>query len=477
MAATSNVPRVSFTDRGFIAPTETAILAGRKADFTDAFGPELNMDDSTPQGQLAVSDTAIIGAADTSFCFVANQVDPAFSQGRMQDAIARIYFIERLPALPTIVEALCSGLPGVVIPAGAIATANDGSTYSCTNGGVIQAGGTVTLTFAATIPGPTPCPAGSLTSIFVAIPGWDSITNSDDGIIGNDVESREAFEERRGQSVAGNSFGAAGSIIGAVSKVAGVLDFFDFDNSEDSPVTKTGVTIDANSIYICVAGGTDEAVASAILSKKAPGCAYTGNTDVTVYDTNPLYSAPVPYLVSFQRPDDLAILFAVNIAAGPLVPSDAATQIQNAIIAAFAGSDGAGRARIGDILYASRFYNPVSLLGPWVRIVSLLVGSNNATGATFTAGIADTLMTVSAVGSGALAVGQTISGAGVIEGTTIISQDSGSAGSTGTYTVSISQTVTAPVAMKAAKATLNDLQVNIDQIPTVGAANIIVTIA
>jgi hypothetical protein len=58
-----------------------------------------------------------------------------------------------------------------------------------------------------------------------------------------------------------------------------------------------------------------------------------------------------------------------------------------------------------------------------------------------TASIAGTTMTVSAITTGAYAPGQTASGVGIASGTTIVSQLTGTAGSTGTYQVSISQTV------------------------------------
>lgn len=60
--------------------------------------------------------------------------------------------------------------------------------------------------------------------------------------------------------------------------------------------------------------------------------------------------------------------------------------------------------------------------------------------AAFTAAIAGTVMTVSAVGSGALAVGQFVHGTGVTADTYIVSLGTGTGG-TGTYNVSISQTV------------------------------------
>lgn len=60
--------------------------------------------------------------------------------------------------------------------------------------------------------------------------------------------------------------------------------------------------------------------------------------------------------------------------------------------------------------------------------------------ASFTASISGTVMTVSAVASGKILVGQLLTGAGVSAGTTITSLGSGTGGA-GTYNISISQTV------------------------------------
>jgi hypothetical protein len=59
----------------------------------------------------------------------------------------------------------------------------------------------------------------------------------------------------------------------------------------------------------------------------------------------------------------------------------------------------------------------------------------------FTGSIATTTLTVSAITSGTLIPGMVITGTGVTAGTYIVAQLTGSTGSTGTYTVSASQTV------------------------------------
>ena len=61
--------------------------------------------------------------------------------------------------------------------------------------------------------------------------------------------------------------------------------------------------------------------------------------------------------------------------------------------------------------------------------------------AVFTASIATTTMTVTAITSGPIYPGMVITGTGVTAGTRIVSQLTGTDGSTGTYQVSVSQTV------------------------------------
>lgn len=473
----TNVPGPTFTDRGFVAPQELDVLTGVTSDINTAFGGNLNPALETPQGQLASSETAIIGNVNDNFVFLTNMFDPAFSFGRYQDGIARIYFIERNPSQPTVLQIECIGLDGVVIPVTALIQDQLGNTYTATEAGTIPAGGSIALPFANLLPGPIAVPPA--VTIFQTIPGWDTATVLS-GVVGNDVETRADFERRRALSVAQNSNGSLPSVLGAVLNVPNVIDAFVTENDSNFAATIGGFLLAPNSIYVAAVGGDAAAVAQAIWSRKAPGCAYNGNTTVTVLDTNPAYNPPYPaYQVSFEIPASLAILFSVVIANSVLVPADAATQIQNALLSAFAGGDGGPRARIGTKLRASRFYAPVAALGAWAQIVSIEIGCANEPSALFTGSITGNTLTVTAVASGALAVGQTLSDAlgNIIAGTRITNLGSGSGG-TGTYILGI--TYPAPVgseAMASAVANLFDVVVNIDQVPVLSAADIQVALS
>ena len=100
---TTSVPAPSFTDAGFVAPAESDMLTGALADLNAAMGGNLNTDLSTPQGQLAMSLTAILGDAYDQMLAIFNGVDPDRASGRMQDAIGNIYFISRKGATATVV--------------------------------------------------------------------------------------------------------------------------------------------------------------------------------------------------------------------------------------------------------------------------------------------------------------------------------------------------------------------------------------
>lgn len=473
----TNVPQIEWGNSGPVVPTEQAILEGVQADFDAAFSKSFNWNLDTPQGQLATSIAAMINNCYQLTSWLATHIDPAYATGRMQDAIARIYFLERTPAEPTVAQALCTGLAGVVIPEGALAIAQDGNLYACAQEGVIGGDGTVTLSFACKTPGPIACPAGTLDRIYQAIPGWDAVTNVADGTLGADTESAAEFEARRKASVAANSLGTLASIAGAVAKLDGVLDYYVAQNDTDAPLTIGGVDLAAQSIYVAVIGGTASEIARAIWNKKPPGCGYTGDTTVSIEDTSSGLSPPYPsYDVTFQTPISLPIIFSVVIANGSGVPSDAAEKIKAAIIAAAGGLDGNGRMRIGSTIYASRFIPNVRDLGSWANVKSIKVGSPELDSAAFTGSIAGTTLTVSAVASGTLAVGQTLYGwaHAVLVGTTITALGTGSGG-TGTYTVSRSQTV-ASGSMVGFTASHDETTANIDEAPSVSDRDITVTV-
>jgi uncharacterized phage protein gp47/JayE len=380
---TTSVPPVTFTPTGLVVPSEAAVLAGVQADINAAFGGNLNPALNTPQGQLASSLAAIIAnQCNALFAQFVNQVDPDTASGFMQDAIARIYFLTRNPGVPSAAQCLCVGLSGVEIPLGALAADVSGNLWVCQQAGTIGISGNITLPFACAVVGPTACPANSISTIYQAIPGWDSITNPTEGVAGADVETQQEFAFRRQETVAANAHGSLPAIYGAVFEVPDVIDVYAIENTTSATVN-TGVTnypVAGHSIYVAVVGGAAQAIANAIWTKKDVGAGYNGNTTETVTDPSG-YSNPVPsYAVSFEIPTAVPILYAVVLVDSPDLPANIIQLVQTAIVNWFTGAtQGSTRARIGSLILAATYYAPVLAIGPEVSVLSILLGSVSAT--------------------------------------------------------------------------------------------------
>ena len=371
---TTSVPAITWVNGSPVLPAELDILAGVQADINTAFGGGVNPSLQTPQGQLAQSETAIIGDKNSEIAYIANQVNPAMASGIWQDAIGYIYFITRIPGAGTVVQATLTGAVGTIIPVGAVARDTSGYLYNLTDAVTIPSTGTTTGQFQNQTEGAIACNIGALTIIYTAIAGWNTVYNSTDGVLGNTVESRSAFEARRAASVAGNSVNSLQSIFGAVSEVAGVLQVLTIDNPTGSAVSygATGYNIDAHSMVVSVYGGLATDIAQAIWSKKPPGCSYNGNTTVTVYDTN--YTTPVPYDVTFLTPTATPVYFNIEIKDNSFLPANIDTLVRNAVIESFNGQDGGTAVQIGGTSYSGRYYANINAINPNVNVLEVYLG-------------------------------------------------------------------------------------------------------
>jgi len=77
-------------------------------------------------------------------------------------------------------------------------------------------------------------------------------------------------------------------------------------------------------------------------------------------------------------------------------------------------------------------------------VTQYTIGPGGTIGAVFVGSISGTTLTVTSITSGAIALGQTLSGTGISNGTTIVAFNTGAGGNineVGTYTVNINQTV------------------------------------
>lgn len=394
------VPGVTITENGLLVPDVSDVLSGRLTDMDTAMGGGASRSLSSPQGQIAQSDTEIIATNNDALLCLFNQMNPDYATGRWQDGIGRIYFMERIAAVGTIVTATCIGAVGRTIPTGSLAKDEAGYTYASISAATIPASGSVDIEFQNQTPGPIPCGVGELNQILSPVSGWDALSNDTAGVPGIDVESRIAFESRRKQSVARNGRNTDASTLSALLATNGVLDAYVWSNREDVTVNKgqTSYPVIRHSLYVGVYGGSDEDVAEAIFSTKNPGVNLNGDTTFVIQDKEN-YSAPYPeYVMQWKRVDPIRVYFRVEIENDVVnLPSDVTEQVKEMVARVFTGGyDGITKARIGSRISGGVYYAPVIGISPeYMSIISITISMDGATySQSITAGI-DQVPTIS----------------------------------------------------------------------------------
>ena len=352
---------VTFNPQTGLVADDTAIIRANLAtQWKNAFNvsedtPELNTEAETPAGQLIDGQAALISQKDAEILHLANSFNPETATGIDQDALAKIYFLDRQVAEPTYVTCQCNGLYGTMIQYGSVVEDVNGYQYYNTTPKTIPASGTVDCVFRCSEYGPIEIGSNAVTKIITVIPGWDSVNNSAAGVTGRDVETQSEFEQRRKASVSKNSHGLEGAIEGTVGNITGVVACKVEQNRGDNSITKKGVTIPPHSIYLSVYGGNGQDIGKAIHNKISDGCGTTGNTSVTVTDdtngSEHVYFYEIPTTNNFYA--------KVTIVQTTDTPQNIETLIKNAIIANFSGQKDYARVHMGETVYASRFYADV----------------------------------------------------------------------------------------------------------------------
>ncbi|AGQ28765.1 hypothetical protein M495_14285 [Serratia liquefaciens ATCC 27592] len=382
VVVTTAVPAVTITETGLAIPDELDILNGRLSDLDTAMGGGMSTSLTTPQGQIAMSDTAIIAAKNDELAKITNLINPDYTYGRYQDGIARIYFIDRIAATGTLVTGTCEGQVGAIIPANSIAQDSNGYLYYSLAPATIPASGSIDIVFQNQTEGPVACPIGALNTIYRAVIGWSSITNLAAGVLGNDVEGRANFEYRRKQSVAKNARNTLASVYAAVLAVDGVSDAYVTDNKTGSAVNKgvTNYSVLAHSIYVAVYGGSASGVGTAIFNSAPPGVNMNGTTTFVVQDDEN-YVYPYPeYTIKWVTPTAVSVHFKVEIESNDSLPSNISALVQQAIINSFNGDDGGTRARIGSKIFAGRYYSGVQSIDQSnINILGITISKDGTT--------------------------------------------------------------------------------------------------
>lgn len=295
--------------------------------YKEALGSNLNLDASTPQGQIIQSETAIIEEIQTDLITMANAFNVYTAEGDALDSAGSFFGYYRKTQQPTVVIATIQGSPDTVIPAGSKAS-NGNYDFECLDNVTIPASGIIQAEFQCVGTGAIPCVAGTLNTIVTTITGWDSVNNTYDGVIGYATETDNEFRTR----ITANwlnirAISLLGAIIDNIAQLDGVVSVVGRENPDGQTKEIDGLTLQPHSVWLTVLGGKQSDIAKILTEKKTLGAFTNGDTTVQYFDETAQYT----YLYKIKRPDVENLYIQVNYEKNVYTPAEVETAITSLI--------------------------------------------------------------------------------------------------------------------------------------------------
>lgn len=314
-------------ETGTVVPDTAEIQTGVQNEYRAAFGADLDVTPSTPQGLLITAETLARDAVVRNNAALANQINPNLAGGVFLDAVCALTALERDSATFSTVTATITGVNGTIIPEGARAQTTNNDIFESTQSVTIS-GGTATALFRAVESGPIACATGALNQIVDAILGWETVDNLAGAELGQQQQSDQSLRALRKLTLAIQGVALPEAIISGVMVVSGVKSMTFRENVTSSSIVIEGKTLVAHSVYACVDGGSDTDVAKALLANKSLGANWNGAVTVAVVEPLSMQS----YNVKFDRPTLIPVLVRAWVRSDSVL-LDPITSTKDAIMA------------------------------------------------------------------------------------------------------------------------------------------------
>lgn len=326
------------SNAGIVIP-DTSDLKSRVEDMMRSiFGTNIDVTAETPMGRLIETIVVLMVQTLSINAANANQYNLNQTSGIYLDAIGALFGLTRNAATHTRVLCNVTGTANVTIPTSAIAENNAGYKFLPENPITIGEDGKGQGYFLASETGAIPCDYGTLTTIVSGVEGWLTVSNDTDTFIvyGTDLESDKVFRERilsARSTGSSNTEAIANAIYNADTNVKSVCVL---ENGYSVPIVKKNVVIPAHSIFVCVYGGNQDAIAKAIFEKKTAGAGYTykvGNhlaKPVAVEDSWSIYN--VYYFEPLETTLNVDLSIDKYLYAGISLETDVKSAVKNYIV-------------------------------------------------------------------------------------------------------------------------------------------------
>lgn len=305
-----------FDGTGLTVKTATEITTDLVAGMQSIYGPDIQTDQNSPDGQLIGILTELAVDIRELLVSINNGFDPDQAQGAILDQRCTLNNIKRGGGTYT-TQPIDVVVSRTVVLAGLDANFNSptGTGYTIQDGNGNQfilidtstlLAGTHSLSFRAAKLGAINLPLNTITDFVTIINGVTSVNNSSAPTsVGRVQEIDSQFRTRRKSSVALSSNGYLNGLEGALGALTGVVDAVVYENYTDATDANG---IPEHTIWAIVEGGANTDIANQIYQKKAPGANMLGAVNITVLKPN-----GSPFVISFDRPTAVPLYIRFTI--------------------------------------------------------------------------------------------------------------------------------------------------------------------
>ena len=314
------------SDNGLKISDTSSILEQVQNVFLQAF-PNLNIEPSTPQGQIITFITELFTKAQTDVLEFANVILNG-GTGIWLDAYCKTYYgIIRKTASKGSVTALISGTIGTIIPAGFTAKSGDYE-FETIAEYIIVSGGNVYAELFAKDDGDFSVNIDTLTTIITPVTGVERITNPYESIVGSDIETDNELRLRAANSLTYRATSIFDGMLAQILQLTGVSKIAGKENNTKNSVSYKGIMLEPNSIAVVVKGGDLQAIGKVMLENKTVGADVMGDIDINVYEEISKQTSTM----RIYRPNQVALKAELQVAINNLTTQDYADQLKKQII-------------------------------------------------------------------------------------------------------------------------------------------------
>lgn len=329
--------------KGVLIADTTSILSDVQTEYKSALGQNINLNSNTPQGMIISSETLARSGVMRNNAEMANQINPNVSSNIFLDSVCALMDIERNRNIPTTFYNIeIDGDPDTFIAVGSRCRTENGDIVSLANDIVIPLGRIAKVTFISQQPGVIDM--GTVDKPWTIIDGtlgWGSATpRSDSTAAGGTVRMSDIkLRMFRKDSLANQGRGTVRAIKARVMDVFGTMSLTIRENDTGAPTTIDGVVFTKNNgMWVCVDGGSDTDIVSALMEAKSGGVPW----DVGTANGTPVNASfrdvdsDQLYQVSFTRPIEITVFTRVTVRQDSSIASPQQS-CQDAILAWAAG--------------------------------------------------------------------------------------------------------------------------------------------